>query len=67
MSFVQWLNASGYSAITLAEILGVSRQTIYHWRNGTRLPRTEHLIKLDRLSQGLVGLHSFKITSNHKR
>lgn len=60
MTFRHWLSTSGYSVTGLAEILGVSRQTIYHWKNGTRLPNTEHLIRLERLSRGSIGLHSFK-------
>ena len=67
MNFDQWLRDSDYSATDLSEILGVSRQTVWHWKNGSRIPKMQHLIQLERLSHGAVGLKSFSAHTAKKQ
>ena len=49
----------------LAKTIGVSKVTVYHWRNGNRLPKLMNMIKLCELfhdetssSKGLAGWDS---------
>ena len=59
MKFRSWLAQSHYTAATLAEVLGVSRQAVYYWLDGHNLPSTKHLLLLHRLSDGKIDLNSF--------
>ncbi len=43
--FRDWLEAHRWKPKELAETLGVSRQTIHHWMDGTSLPKNEEVIK----------------------
>jgi len=45
MDFRKWAEANRWKPTELAEELGVSRQTIHHWMDGTSVPKNEELIK----------------------
>jgi predicted transcriptional regulator len=54
-----WIERSEYSVSQLAELLGVSRQTIYNWTAGTCYPTVGHLMELHNLSRGAITLADF--------
>lgn len=39
-------NQSGYTQEQLAEVINVSRQTIYKWENNVAIPRADHIMAL---------------------
>lgn len=61
MTLSEWLKATGTSPAEVADVLGVSRQTVYAWLNREYYPSYEHLIALKELSQNKVALESFKV------
>jgi transcriptional regulator with XRE-family HTH domain len=58
-TFSFWLKASGMSVRSLAEVLGVSRASVYKWLSGEMLPTATNLVKLEALSGGVVTARSF--------
>ena len=45
MDFREWAESQRWKPKELSEELGVSRQTIHHWMDGTSVPKNEELIK----------------------
>ena len=62
MKLSEWLRQSGISVTKVADLLGVSRQTIYGWSKGEYLPRVKHLQRLYELSGGDVSLQDFDLS-----
>ena len=58
-TFSTWLKSSGMSVQSLAEVLGVSRASVYCWMNGRMMPSAATLVKLEALSHGNVTARSF--------
>jgi predicted transcriptional regulator len=58
-TFSHWLRYSGMSVRSLAEVLGVSRASVYKWLAGEMLPTASNLVKLEALSKGAVTARSF--------
>ena len=54
-----WIEQSEYSVSQVAELLGVSRQTIYNWTTGSCNPTVGHLMELHNLSRGRITLVDF--------
>jgi len=59
------MDERGITPSELAKTIGVSKVTVYHWRNGSRLPKLMNMIKLCELfhdetssSKGLAGWDS---------
>ena len=52
-----WLEDNRWTPKSLADVLGVSRQTIHHWMDGASLPKNEDLIftLLTLSSESLIG------------
>lgn len=57
--FTRWLAESGWNVTQMAELLGVSRQAIHAWKQGSSKPSAEALARLEVLSQGKVSARSF--------
>lgn len=50
----------GDRGINVRRLLGVSRMTVWRWRNGT-IPDTDHAIRLLQLDGQTVDVHTAKI------
>ncbi len=59
MNFKRWLERSPYTPATLAVLLGVTRQTVYTWINGEKIPKPANLKRLRVLSDGALSIESF--------
>ena len=58
--FANWFESSSYTVTTLAEVLGVSRQTVHNWLAGESRPGdVVTLMKIEKLSAGAVGLEAW--------
>lgn len=57
--FRKWMQVTGWKTNELADLLGVSRQTIYAWKQGDSRPSAEALAKLEVLSKGEITARSF--------
>lgn len=57
--FRKWMQVTGWKTNELADLLGVSRQTIYAWKQGDSRPSAEALAKLEVLSKGEISARSF--------
>ena len=58
-SFAKWVEECGWTTTQLAELVGVSRQSIHAWKQGTSKPSAEALAKLEVLSKGAVSARTF--------
>lgn len=58
-TFRAWLESSGTPVQELAEVLGVSRASVYKWLSGEMLPSAATLVKIETLSGGTVTARSF--------
>jgi len=52
--------ASGYSIVRLADILGVSQQAICKWQKGQAIPSIDHCVELSELFR--VPINDFIVT-----
>lgn len=55
-AFKLWIDKEGTKKV--AEILGVQRATVSHWRVGRCLPRTDQMKLIKKVSNGFVSYES---------
>jgi len=58
--FARWLVEAGMDIETLARLLGVSSQSIYAWRAGRRKPSTDHVIRIEEITDGRVSARDWR-------
>ena len=63
--FRKWMVTAGWKTSELADLLGVSRQTIYSWKQGDSKPSAEALAKLEVLSKGEITARTFFSGARH--
>lgn len=63
--FRKWMVVTGWKTNELADLLGVSRQTIYAWKQGDSLPSADALAKLEVLSKGEISARTFVSGARH--
>lgn len=54
MILSDWLKETGRTIDGFAEEIGVERQSVHRWINGTRFPKREFIGRIDKLSDGRV-------------
>ena len=54
MKLREFLNKNPLTVVELSRKLGVSRQIIYSWMNGTCEPRVSQALKIESLTGGAV-------------
>lgn len=59
MTLNEYMAERGLSEKALAELLGVSRETVNRWRNGERFPSKASLADLFRVTDGAVRAEDF--------
>ena len=57
-----YLKDRGVTRESFARSLGVTRQAIDHWIRGYRFPRPEYVIKIERMTGGLVCANDWYIS-----
>ena len=58
-AFAKWAAGCGWTTTQLAELVGVTRQSIHAWKQGLSKPSAEALAKLEVLSKGAVSARTF--------
>ena len=55
----QYLRDNGLSDVALGKRLGVSSQTVLHWRHGNKIPNRKNMRALAEISKGKLGPADF--------
>lgn len=55
-----WIKLEGRKAAWLADRLGVSRDAVYQWRQGNRLPIMPYRREIERITEGAVPADAWK-------
>lgn len=53
---VRWRKKRGLSQTALAEELGVAQGTVSEWEGGRKMPRTQHVLAIAKLTRNAVPL-----------
>ena len=59
MLLQEWRKNKGFTQLTLALRLGVSKMTVASWEQGLKVPRRKHIEKLVELTEGDVTANDF--------
>ena len=63
MKLDKYLQTSQTSSATFAFLMGVSKHAVSKWRQGIRIPRSYHLVKIHRITRGQVSINDWFIIS----
>lgn len=60
MKLKDYLESKGISAVRFAADMNVSYSTLCYWRNGQKHPSLEHMIEIEKLTNGEVTMKDFE-------
>jgi transcriptional regulator with XRE-family HTH domain len=63
MKLSEWLSSNSISDTEFAEKIGVSRQALYRYKQGTRVPKPKIVLEIAKATDGQVSANDFYETA----